>query len=119
MGYKFYDTGTVALAAGNNTLVTAPNPLSDGLGLREIFARKLTAQRVGTNDVTIIVKNGSGRELEQRWNLTAEMPALYLQFNDTEEIGVGGGEPLLINASNTGVNVRVEYRTGSAIAWPT
>ena len=117
MGQKFYDTGTVSLAAGNNTLVAAP-AASAQIGEREHYIRKLTLQRVGANDVTVIVKNGSGRELEQRWKLTADMPALYLQFNDMEEIGVGGGEPLIINASDTGVNVRVEYRTGGAVAWP-
>ena len=116
MGRKFLATATAALSAGNNTVIAAPT--ADSAGQREHYIRKLTMQRTGTDPVTVIVKNGSGRELEQRWVLNDAVPALYLMFDDETEIGVGGGEPLVINASAAGASMRVEYRTGSASAWP-
>lgn len=115
---KNYATATVALSSGNNTLIEAPAALSEGLGSREIYIRKLTVQLTGTGPVTIIIKNGSGRELEHRWVLSDTVPAILLMYDGSNEIGVGGGEPLIINASSTGVSARVEYRTGTSSPWP-
>ena len=120
MGLKFYSTNTVALSSGDNAIIAAPAPPADGLGAREHFIRKLTAQNTGSTAVTLIIKNDAtpARELEQRWVLDDKTPALYLQFDNLTEIGVGDGGALIVNASAAGVNLRVEYRTGAALAWP-
>ena len=120
MGRKFLATATIALSSGDNTVIAAPTPASDSLGAREVFLRKLTAQNTTSSAVTLIIKNNAptARELEQRWVLDDKTPSLYLLFDDNSEIGVGSGNTLIVNASGTGVNVRVEYLTGSAIEWP-
>lgn len=62
MGRKYCSTGTVTLASSgaNNTVIAAPNPLSDGGGPRENFIRRLWVERTDTaTDVTLIFLNSA------------------------------------------------------------
>ena len=122
MGYKFYQTSTVTLAAGDNTIIPAPNPANDGLGAREHFIRRLWLERTDTaTDVTLIIKNNAGtpRELMQRITLNSDAGKVVFEYGDLMEVGVGGGLALVVNASvDAKARVYVEYRTGAAAAWP-
>ncbi len=121
MGFKFNSTGTVTLAAGDNIVIVAPNPATDGLGEREHFIRRMYVERVDDAAVTLIFKNNAAqpREIMPRITLNSDKGAVWLDLDSLEEIGVGGGLALVVNASvGNKASIYIEYRIGTALNWP-
>lgn len=116
MGRKFYSTGTVTLTdSGATTVIAAP------VAGTEIKIRRMWFERVDSTDVTVILKNNAGtaRELFPRVTLNSDAGKVFFDFDDQTEIGCGDGLACVLDAS-VGAKVRayIEYRLGTAIAWP-
>ena len=123
MARKFRTTGTVTLAqsGANNTVIAAPT--GDSASEREHFIRRLVAERTDTAvDVTLIFLNNdtpTPRELLPRITLNSDKGAVWLEFNDDTEVGVGGGKAFVVDASVANkARITVEYRFGMAVPWP-
>ncbi len=123
MAQKFKSTGTLTMAqaGANNTVIAAPNPSSVNGFTQEHFIRRIYAERVDSTDVTLIFQNNANpvRELLPRITLNSDKGAVWLEFDDKTEIGVGGGLALIVDASvGNKAKVWVEYLTSSAQTWP-
>jgi predicted secreted protein len=116
MGRKFLAASNAALLIGTQTVIAAPAAGTEN------FLRKVEIERLDTaTDVTLIFKNNATtpRELLKRWTLNSDAGKIILEFNDETEVGIGDGLAFIVDASVGGkAAIRVEYRRGSPVAWP-
>jgi len=122
MARKFRTTGAVTLSSsGTNTVIAAPT--GDAAADREFFLRRVVAERTDTaTDVTLIFLNNESptpREIMPRITLNSDKGAIWLEFSDDTEVGVGGGKAFVVDASAANkARITVEYRFGMAVPWP-
>jgi hypothetical protein len=123
MTRKFRSTGTVTLAqsGANNTVIAAPT--GGNASEREFFIRRLVVERTDTAvDVALIFLNNESptpREIMPRLTLNSDKGAVWLEFDDETEVGVGGGKAFVVDASvGNKARITVEYRFGMAVPWP-
>lgn len=123
MTRKFRTTGTVTLAqSGANNIVIAA-PTGNNASEHEYVIRRLVVERTDTAaDVTLIFLNDASptpRELLPRITLNSDKGTVWLEFNDETEVGCGGGNAFVVDASVANkARITIDYRVGMAVPWP-
>ena len=98
-------------------------PAGGAAAEQEFFLRRVVAERTDTaTDVTLIFLNNESptpREVMPRITLNSDKGAIWLEFDDNTEVGVGGGKAFVVDASAANkARITVEYRIGMAMPWP-